>query len=379
MRLLSALAALFFAFALPAQAQQTQWDNVERIVAIGDLEGDYEKFVDMLRQAELIDAQGNWSGGATHLVQLGDIPDRGPNTRMIFDHLIRLEPQARRAGGRVHALIGNHEAMNVEGDLRYVHPGEYAAFVDRRSERRRRDFYRRTQEHLRNNPPPGGVPTFDDAYRAQWEAEHPLGYVEHRLAWAPNGQYGRWITSHDAVIRINDTLFLHAGIGPAFAAAPRDAMNEAIRAALRGSPSTAYPDIVTHQEGPLWYRGLATSAEETERANLDAVLAQHGVRRIVIGHSKVTGTVLPRFGGRVVITDIAVPSGHTDPHAFLIIENGQPITVHRGQRVPIVAATSEESCAYLAQIAALDGNTGPVARRAAQCSQPAEPEPVPSD
>ncbi len=379
MRLLSALAALFFAFALPAQAQHAQWDNVDRIVAIGDLEGDYEKFADMLRQAGLIDAQGNWSGGATHLVQLGDIPDRGPNTRMIFDHLIRLEPQARRAGGRVHALIGNHEAMNVEGDLRYVHPGEYAAFVDRRSERRRREFYLQTLNHLRRNPPPSGVPTFDDAFRAQWEAEHPLGYVEHRLAWAPNGQYGRWITSHDAVIRINDTLFLHAGIGPAFATAPRDAMNEAIRAALRGTPSPTYPDIVTHQQGPLWYRGLATSAEDAERANLDAVLAQHGVRRIVIGHSKVTSTVLPRFEGRVIITDIAVPSGHTDPHAFLIIENGQPITIHRGQRVPIAAETAELTCAYLRQIAALDGNTGPVARRAEQCSQPPATEPALTD
>lgn len=379
MRLLSALTALFFALALPAQAQQTQWDNVERVVAIGDLEGNYDKFADMLRQAGLIDAQGNWSGGATHLVQLGDIPDRGPNTRMIFDHLIRLEPQAQRAGGRVHALIGNHEAMNVEGDLRYVHPGEYAAFVDRRSVSRRNQFYRQTQAHLRRNPPAGGVPRFDAAFRAQWDAEHPLGYVEHRAAWAPNGQYGRWITSHDAVIRINDTLFLHAGLGPAFAAAPRDAMNEAIRAGLRGRPSAAYPDIVTHQEGPLWYRGLATNGEETERANLEGVLAQHGVRRIVIGHSKVTSTVLPRFDGRVIITDIAVPRGHTDPHAFLIIENGAPITVHRGQRVPITAANQEQTCAYLAQIAALDGDTGPVARRAQQCGQPATAEPALTD
>ena len=68
-----------------------------------------------------------WSGGATHLVQLGDVPDRAPDTRKILDLLMRLEPQARRAGGYVHALIGNHEAMNVYGDLRYVSEGEIAA------------------------------------------------------------------------------------------------------------------------------------------------------------------------------------------------------------------------------------------------------------
>ncbi|HYD72205.1 MAG TPA: metallophosphoesterase, partial [Candidatus Binatia bacterium] len=129
----------------PAQAQaaQAQWSGVERIVAIGDLEGAYEKWLDMLRTAQLIDAEGDWSGGRAHLVQLGDVPDRGPNSRAIMDHLMRLERQAQRAGGRVHALIGNHEAMNVEGDLRYVHPGEYAAFATRNSPRVRDQFYQR--------------------------------------------------------------------------------------------------------------------------------------------------------------------------------------------------------------------------------------------
>ncbi len=372
MRFLTALAALALAFmaAPAAHAQREGWDNVDRVVAIGDLEGDYEKFTDMLRQAALIDAAGNWSGGTTHLVQLGDIPDRGPNSRMIMDLLMRLEPQAIAAGGRVHALIGNHEAMNIEGDLRYVHPGEYAAFADRRSARRRDQFYRQTIAHLRRNPPATGLPRFDAAYRAQWDVVHPLGYVEHRAAWGPSGRYGRWIAEHDAVIRINDTLYLHAGIGPAFAHEPRTSMNPAIRTILRGRPSPLYPDIVTNQEGPLWYRGLATNSEDAERANLDAVLAQHGVRRIVIGHSKVTSAVFPRFNGQVLIADIAVPRGHTDPHAFLIIENNTPIAVHRGQRVPITASTPEQTCAYLGQIAALDGGAGPIATRAHQCASP---------
>lgn len=361
-RTLAAALALLGLAAAPAAAQTAaQWDHVERIVAIADLEGDYEKFTDMLRTAELIDAQNRWVGGRTHLVQLGDIPDRGPNSRQIMDLLIALEPQAQRAGGRVHALIGNHEAMNIEGDLRYVHPGEYAAFATSRSPRVRDQYYTRYIRAMRANHTGSALPTFDATYRAQWDQEHPLGWVEHREAWGPRGHYGRWIARHDAVIRINDTLFLHGGLGPSFAAAPRPGMNDAIRADLSGRTPSAYADIVENQEGPLWYRGLAQNPEATETPNLENVLRSQGVARIIVGHTKVTSTVLPRFNGRVLIADIGVPNGHTDPHAFLIMENGAWTTIHRGHRVPVTASTPQETCAYLRQIVALDNGVGPVA------------------
>lgn len=358
----AALSALFV-LAQPASAQtaQAQWDGVSRIVVIADLEGNYEKFTDMLRTGGLIDARNRWSGGQAHLVQLGDIPDRGPNSRMIMDLLMQLEPQAQRAGGRVHALIGNHEAMNVYGDLRYVHPGEYAAFATSRSARTRDRYYQQYIRALRRSPPASGLPVFDAAYRAQWDAEHPLGWVEHRAAWGPRGHYGRWIARHNAVIRINDSLLLHAGLGPSFATAPRPAMNTAVSSELNERPSTTYPGILENQEGPLWYRGLSQNDETAEAGNLDNVLRSQGVARVIVGHTKVTSTVLPRFNGRVLIADIAVPRGHQDPHAFLIFENGAWVTIHRGQRVPVIASTPQQTCAYLRQIVALDGGAGPVA------------------
>jgi hypothetical protein len=117
LRTLAAALFLFLMASSPAAAAQmrAEWDGVSRIVVIADLEGDYEKFTDMLRTANLIDARNNWTGARAHLVQLGDIPDRGPHSRMIMELLMRLEPQAQLAGGFVHALIGNHEAMNIEG------------------------------------------------------------------------------------------------------------------------------------------------------------------------------------------------------------------------------------------------------------------------
>jgi hypothetical protein len=368
----SVLAALAALALLPAAAPtaawaQSEWDGVERVVVIGDLEGDDVKFDAMLRDAGLADENGDWIGGEAHLVQIGDIPDRGPHSRAIMDHLMKLERQARRAGGMVHALIGNHETMNMLGDLRYTDPGEFAAFADRRSQRRQDQYYEQTLAYLRANPPPEGLPAFDDAYRAQWEAQFPLGYVEHRLGWAAEGEYGRWVSGHDSVIRINDTLYLHAGLGPTYVDADRDDMNRAVQDALHGEPDADYPTILDDEDGPLWYRGLALNAEDAERAHLEALLARQGVKRIVVGHTKVASTVLPRFDGQVIITDIAVPEGYEDPYAYLIVEGDTLTTVHRGHRVPLAAGTHDETCAYLAEVAALDPPGSPVARTAAEC------------
>jgi hypothetical protein len=130
-----------------AEAKQLgdfRWSSVDRVVAVGDLHGDYDQYMKVLRSAELVDKRGRWSGGKTHLVQTGDIPDRGPDTQKIIKHIQALKKQAKRKGGMVHTLIGNHEAMNVYGDLRYVHPGEFEFFVDRNSKRLRErqwDYY----------------------------------------------------------------------------------------------------------------------------------------------------------------------------------------------------------------------------------------------
>src|SRR5262245_16484778 len=77
-------------------------DGVDRIVAVGDVHGAADKLVDILRAADVIDARQRWSGGRTHLVQLGDVVDRGPDSLKALDLLHRLEHEATSAGGRVH-------------------------------------------------------------------------------------------------------------------------------------------------------------------------------------------------------------------------------------------------------------------------------------
>ncbi|MBL8550086.1 MAG: metallophosphoesterase [Hyphomonadaceae bacterium] len=367
---LIALLLLFLAALTSPAFAQSSWSNVARVVVIGDLHGDYPKFEDMIRSAGLVDARGDWVGGQTHLVQLGDVPDRGPDTRRILDHLMRLERQAEHAGGRVHALIGNHEGMMMLGDLRYTVAGEFAAFADRRSANRRDAYYRRVVQYLRAQKSKEPPPAFDAAYRAQFDAAHPLGWVELRAAWSKSGAYGRFTLSHNAVIRIDDTLYLHGGIGPAYAASDPDTINRGVRAALEAENEA---DPVLSEAGPLWYRGLAMNEEAAETPNLQAVLAHYGVSRIVVGHTKRAPTILPRFGGRVILTDVLVPSGAADPHAYLVKEGAALFTVHRGTRVPLTGDT----CAYLGAIAALDPQPSPVAPLRSGCPG-APPSPAPA-
>ena len=122
--------------AVPLRAADDVCDMKEaapRLVAIGDVHGAYAQFVAVLRFAQLVDDKEHWSGGRTTFVQTGDLLDRGSDTRQVLELMMRLEGEAKKAGGKVVALLGNHEAMNLLGDLRYVSREEYKAYADKGS------------------------------------------------------------------------------------------------------------------------------------------------------------------------------------------------------------------------------------------------------
>jgi len=140
--LAAALVAFVGGIGPRAATNQCEWDHIERVVAIADVHGAYEQFLEILRVAGMIDADGHWSGGATHLVQLGDVLDRGPDSRKVLDFLRRLDREAQAAGGQLHALMGNHEVARMLGDLRLTTPGEYEAFASANSESVRDDYFK---------------------------------------------------------------------------------------------------------------------------------------------------------------------------------------------------------------------------------------------
>ena len=119
-----------------------------RIVAVGDLHGDYDAWVAIARNAGVTDASGHWAGGTTVLVQMGDVVDRWTDSLKIIRSLQQLQKEAPRKGGKVIVILGNHEAMNLLGDNRYTTAGEYAAFVDGQSSARRDRIYEANRPQL---------------------------------------------------------------------------------------------------------------------------------------------------------------------------------------------------------------------------------------
>lgn len=335
---------------------QDSWDKVDRVVAVGDVHGDYTQFITVLRDAGLVDARARWTGGRAHLVQTGDRLDRGPDSRKVMDLLIRLEKEARKAGGAVHCLLGNHEAMNMLGDLRYVIPEEFAAFETPDSKRVREAHFAQIEEARRLAKQPPLTPE----ERQEWERARPLGYVEHRLAFLPDGPYGSWLAKQNAVIRIGDTLFLHAGLAPKYADFSLRDLNDRIRAELsEADPLTAV--VSNDQEGPLWFRGLA-QGDPALADHLGALLLRHGCRRMVVGHTPTEGLIFPRYGGRLVQIDVGLSRAYGGPPAALVLEPGRALALHRGRLVPLPDAEGEPLLRYVREVAALEPDASRLGR-----------------
>ena len=337
---------LWFVAALRMFAGQAEWTGVERVVAVGDVHGDYAGFVEVLRSAGVIDQKLRWTGGKTHLVQTGDVPDRGADSRKVMDLLMNLEKQAAKAGGQVHALIGNHEAMNLYGDLRYTTPGEFAAFRTGDSEAVRAAFWEQESKGLTSDAA--------DAARPKWEAEHPLGWFEHRFGFGPKGTYGKWIRSHLAIVKINDTIYLHGGISQRFASLPASGINETIAAELNDLTQIKEGSPVTAEDGPLWYRGMALDQGAAIAALVDQVLATHGVKRIVIGHTPTAGAIVPRFGGKVIVIDVGLTAVYGGHRAVLLQEGDNAYAIHRGQKIALPTDTGAGLLAYLKKALSLE-------------------------
>lgn len=301
-----------------------------RIVAIGDLHGDFSVWRDIAGAAGLVDGAGHWTGGRTTLVQVGDVVDRGPNSLEIVRELMRLQKEAENQGGKVMALVGNHEAMNMIGDLRYTTPADFAAYSTANSAAMRERLYQVKKPEIeakyRSREPKMTTTAIHDA----WVAATPLGWVEQRLAWAPNGEIGKWVVRNPAVALIDGNLFVHGGLSVEAANLPLAEVNKRVAAALAKDDSS--PDsIINNPLGPLWYRGLISrDPKVTEipaggppRPPIDqeitTVLAAYGAKRIVVGHTPNLKGIQLLYGGKLVTIDTGNSSYYGGPPSYLEI------------------------------------------------------------
>lgn len=176
-------------------------ESAGRIIAIGDLHGDYKLTLDVLKLAKVIDNNLNWTGGDTIVVQVGDQVDRCRPYRYkcndsrathndeasdikILKLMTDLHNKALPSGGKVISLLGNHELLNVRGRMSYVsHMGlrEFDNYVDP------------DDKNIR----------FED------------GLAGRIHAFKPGNEYGKFLgCTRTSVLIIRDTIFIHAGLLP---------------------------------------------------------------------------------------------------------------------------------------------------------------------
>ena len=131
--------------AAPCKDRKTK----NRVVAIADVHGGLEQFLSILGRTGLVNEENRWVGGCTTLIQVGDLIDRGPYDRAVLDLIIELQKKAPRHGGQVLVALGNHEVMNVMGDLRYVTNESFAFFADSKTEKQREAAFRQYRTYLK--------------------------------------------------------------------------------------------------------------------------------------------------------------------------------------------------------------------------------------
>src|SRR5256712_12096253 len=310
-----------------------------RMATSGKLHGDWEAFSGMRRRAHLGDPTRRWSGGNTIFVQTGDFLDRGPKARGVMDLLMALQRDATRQSGRVIVLMGNHEAMNIFADLRYVADDDYASFADDKAKSR----------------PKGVYPS------------RPAGYVERCEALNADGRYGKWLRTLPAMARLNDSIFLHGGISPELAgwtvdkindaasgeikafdaykqylvekklALPCSDLDELTNAARAASEKAKGKDAETlkgflayggwasmAENGPLWFRGFAQWTDAEGAPQVQRLTQAFAVARCVVGHTPQPGQIVSRFDGKAFLIDTGMLSSYVSggPASALEIKDG---------------------------------------------------------
>lgn len=273
--------------------------GVDRFLAIGDVHGEYDTALALLRAVGVIDDEYRWAFGDGHVLFNGDVFDRGRRVTESLWLIYRLDKAARKAGGRVHMVLGNHEFMALGGDLRYVH----AKYLQ------------------------GVVPALG------------MGYPE---LFGPDTELGRWLRTRNTLVMINRLLFTHAGVSADVArlGLSIDEINDLVRTSfdvdrdrLKSDPTL---DLLRGVRGPLWYRGYFMGISGYQNATDDdirTVLDRFGAKRVVVAHTSVV-KIGPFHGGLVIGID--VPMSDEAGAQGLLWTDGKFFAVDsRGGRRPI--------------------------------------------
>ena len=270
-----------FAFNTSNPIAPDQLPQPKRWAAVSDIHGQAALFLSLLRAQKIVGAKNQWAFGKGVLVINGDVFDRGPKQTEALWTIYRLAQEARAAGGSVQMVLGNHESMVLQGDLRYQ-PTKYLTVAK---------LLFRTVPEL----------------------------------YGQDTELGQWLRTRATVLKLGDTLFVHGGISPDLPGLAPDlvALNAKIRARLGDSREEMKDDPqatwLFATDGPLWHRGYFRLPRASS-AEIDALLKHFNVKRIVVGHTT-RDEIVSLYGGRVIGIDAALKDGA--PGEVLLWENNR--------------------------------------------------------
>ena len=285
------------AMRLPAGGD-LDWDvrpEPRLVVAIGDLHGDVQALGAIGRACGVIDERGSWCGGDAHLVLMGDLVG-GARSKLLLNAVMRLEREARRAGGRVHSLLGNHDLLPAAGR-----------------------FGKLTRKERR-------------AYRKQ--------------DFRGNGPYSEWLRGRPTILKIGQTLFVHAGLDRWALDTDPAEVNAQVRAWIahhqgKGpKPPKKTKWAIDEDEGPMWTRAFKARRRKPKDApskkTIRAVLDRLGAERIVLGHAPTPdGSIVtdhPHYGESVILIDTRISDDERGKLSALVLQHGVIRTAYAGDR-----------------------------------------------
>ncbi|TRX59560.1 metallophosphoesterase [Fulvivirga sp. M361] len=259
-----------------------RFTGISKIAVLSDIHGQYDLFIKLLQAQKIINKKGKWSYGKGHFIIVGDVFDRGDSVTETLWFLYKLEKEAIKAGGKVHLLLGNHEVMVLNGDLRYIH-----------------DKYQLISEKM------------DMKY--------------HEL-FGSNTLIGHWLRTKPVAITINDIAFAHAGFSPEFASKGFDIQStnrlfykKIIDKTKKDIAKNDTAKFLAKSDGPIWYRGYFKDENFTKQQATE-ILEHLNKKHIVVGHTSMK-KVKSHFDGTIFSVDSSIKKG--EKGEILIWENDQ--------------------------------------------------------
>ena len=254
------------------------YNKVNKIAALSDLHGQYDLTIKILINNGIINKNLEWTFGTGHFVIVGDIFDRGDHVTELLWFVYNLEKQALNNGGKVHYLLGNHEFMVMQNDLRYINK-KY-----------------KTTEQLLKTP-------YNQLYGEQTVL-------------------GRWLRSKPTVLKLNDNIFVHGGLSQAFIDygfnlkstnhMMQQSLNEPVNRTQWDSIYGKYHD----SHGPIWYRGYFNN--QLKNRDVNKLLKALDAKHIIVGHTSQT-KIESLYRNKVLAVDTSIKNGAYGE--ILLIEN----------------------------------------------------------